>query len=83
MTDPQKTKAEQLDRILSAADHALAAVTEVSCIGKQGIATRAKLVELAQDLVLLGSKIARSDEALEAYEIRLGSLARRIGEASQ
>ena len=84
MTDSQKTKAEQLDRILSAAGHVLAAVTEVSCIGAKGIAARAKLVVVAQDLVLLGSRIASSDEAtLEAYERRLGALARRIGEAGQ
>jgi hypothetical protein len=61
MIDPQKAKAEALDRILSAAEHALAVV---------------------QDLVVIGSKIVRSDEAaLGEYESRLGALARRVVEA--
>ena len=84
MRDTQKAKAEQLDRILSAADQLLGACTEVSCIGTQGVVIRAKLLTIAQDLVLLGSRIVSSDEgALHDYESRLGILARRIGEASR
>jgi hypothetical protein len=82
MTDPQKTEAERIDRILSAADHVLTAVTELSCIGPQGTAARATLLAFVQDLVVIGTRIVRSDEAaLGEYESRLGALARRVVEA--
>lgn len=77
-----KAKAELIDRLIAATEKALDAVTEVSCAGAAAYEIHQKLVEAAQDTVVLASKIATSDEALiTTYEARIGALAGRVASA--
>ncbi len=74
----RKTKAELVDRLVSATEKALDAVTEVLCVGPPGEPIAALFQKAARDALLLASEITNSDEALrERFETQLTQLASR------
>ncbi len=77
-----KAKAEWIDRLVSASEHLLTAMTELRCSGRHVSSIHLNLGAVAESIIAQAGALAASEEELRrSYESQIRTLAGRLAGA--